>query len=63
MGPGSGEAAGAVAPPTLRPRGRRPLNFDVIMHFKICKRVFLFGIGIFKIKWTKSEEKLEFGGR
>ena len=65
MGPGTGGAAVAVAPPTLRPRVRRPSKFDEKMYFKNTSEVFffLFGIDTFKIKWPKSEEKLEFGCR
>ena len=56
MGPRTGGGGnGAVASPTLIVRGR-PLNFDE-------KNTLFFGIGSCKIKWTKSEDKLEFGGR
>ena len=51
----------AVVSPFFRPRGRRPLNFDRKMHFENIKK--LFCLGIFKMKWAKSEEKIEFGGR
>ena len=63
-GPGNRRGSGGIAPPTLSPGGgRRPSNFDEKMHFRNISVFFLFGVGIFKIKWPKSEEKLEFGGR
>ena len=41
MGPGTGGGAGgAVAPPTLRPEGRRPSHFDGKIHFKNSQKVF-----------------------
>ena len=52
----------AAAPPTLGAgSGQYPRNFVWKMHFK--NSFIWFEKGIFKIKWPKSEEKHEFGGR
>ena len=53
--PSNFERAGAMPPQLLR---RKFCTFFEIIHFKIR----LVGF-IFKVKWPKSEEKLEFGGR
>ena len=44
-------------PSNFETEGAALLNFDLNV-FKSC---CFFGIGIFKIKWPKSEEKLKFG--
>ena len=56
-------AEGAAAPLIFRAGWAMPPNFDRKMHFKnILEVLFSFEKGIFRIKWPKSEEKLEFGG-
>ena len=59
MGPGTGGSRGGHPSNFETGGGRRPSHFDEKMHLFF----FLFGIGIFEIKWPKSEEKFEFGGR
>ena len=42
--------------------GRPPKNYDISASFFLAHDFFSFST-IFKIKWPKSEEKLNFGGR
>ena len=51
--PSNFETVGAIALPTLTEK----------CTLKIFNKFFFFGMGVFKIKWPKSEEKCEFGGR
>ena len=63
IGVGTGWAGWAAAPPSLRAGGNAPPTLTENFTLEIFQILFLFIIGIFKIKWPKSEEELEFGGR
>ena len=62
MGPGTGGGGGQrrQLPLQLLGQGATLPQFGRKIHSKIS---FLFNGGIFKIKWPKSDEKIEFGGR
>ena len=62
IGVGTG-GGGAAAPLTLRARVQCPRNFVWKMDFKNISKLYFCSEKVFKIKWPKSEEKLEFKGR
>ena len=53
---------GTRPPQSKNQRGRPPRNYDISASFFLTHDNFAFST-IFKIKWPKSEEKLNFGGR
>ena len=62
MGVESGGPGGRVPRSRKISGGRSPRNDDIFAFFLETHENFAFST-IFKIKWPKSEEKLNFGGR
>ena len=57
-----GTGGGRPGPAVGKSAGTTPRNYDISVSFFLAHESFAFS-NIFKIKWPKSEEKLNFGGR